>query len=65
MGNAVKIQRRVLTPVHCHICGGWLCDVELQNGRVVLRCSKCREKVVVTVKNRLLSLFLERRKTAA
>ena len=65
MKEVGKNKRRAMKPVHCHICGSWVCDLEMENGRVIQKCPKCDNRIVVTVHGNTPMLYKDRRvKTA-
>lgn len=64
MKDAVK-QRIAPESVYCSSCGGWLCDVEMENGRVTTQCKKCHRKMIATVHGGAVLVYKDRRgKTA-
>ena len=65
MKDGVIIQRRTLESVYCRICGGWLCDLEMDDGRIVQKCAKCGNRMVISVHNRSVLAYKDRRKKAA
>ncbi len=64
MKNAVK-QRRALKSVYCSSCGGWLCNMEMNDGRTVQKCQKCGRRMVISVHAGSVLVYEDRRvKTA-
>ena len=63
--NVVRVQRREMTSVHCHLCGGWVCDIEMDNGRIIQKCPKCHNRLVIRVVRWIPLVYKDRRKQAA
>ena len=58
-------QRKVLDSVYCSNCGGWLCDVEIENGRTIQKCPKCGKKMVISAHRGSILVYEDRRKKTA
>lgn len=62
--DAVK-ERRTLKSVYCSSCGGWLCNLEMVDGRTIQKCQKCGKRMVAAVHHGDVLVYEDRRgKTA-
>lgn len=57
----MRKERNECTPIHCHLCGGWVCDLAMERGIIVQKCQRCHRKIVIIVKEKMPCILLDRR----
>jgi hypothetical protein len=62
--NVAACFERELEELHCPYCGKWVCDTDMNIGRIIEPCRECGRRLVIMNMGDVPFVFKDRRKVA-